>query len=88
MNYLGLHKKGTDSSNTTHAPTVVEDSYDAIAELRQSDKGTEPPQWDKNSAAGVKARRKWLASKENRQAVILNEEVETEMEFCNGLLGE
>ena len=81
-------------------PTVItEDSYAGIMALREENLGnlsedvleaSQDPthDWGVGTAEAVKLRRKWLTSQENRQSLILDENWEIGMEFCNGLLGQ
>jgi hypothetical protein len=81
------------------SPAVItEDAYDGIMALREENLGNlseevlaashDPTDdWGVGTPEAVKARRKWLTNKENRRSLILDENWEIGMEFCNGLLG-
>jgi hypothetical protein len=90
---------GNGHAKQTKSPVITEDSYDGIMALREENLGNLPEEvlaasqdptheWGVGTAEAVKARRKWLTNKENRQSLILDENWEVGMEFCNGLLGE
>jgi hypothetical protein len=90
---------GNGHDKQPKSPVITEDSYEGIMALREENLGNLPEEvleasqdpthdWGIGTAEAVKARRKWLTSKENRQSLILNENWEIGMEFCNGLLGE
>lgn len=90
---------GNGHAKQPKSPVITEDAYDGIMALREENLGklsedvldaSQVPthDWGVGTAEAVKARRKWLTNKENRQSLILDENWEIGMEFCNGLLGE
>lgn len=80
------------------ATVITEDSYEGILALREENLGNLSEEvlsashdpiadWGVGTPEASKARRKWLTNKENRRSLILDENWEIGMEFCNGLLG-
>ncbi|KAJ9095212.1 hypothetical protein QFC19_007667 [Naganishia cerealis] len=98
MNGNGIGNGNADGTSKQRRPAVItEDSYEGIIALRRENVGNlsdeviatpDPAQdWGVGTDAAVKARRRWLTNKENRQSLVLDENWEVGMEFCNGLLG-
>lgn len=93
------HMNGNGHGKLINPTVVTEDSYEGIMALRQENLGNLPEEvlaashdpikdWGAGTHEATKARRKWLTNKDNRRSLILDENWEVGMEFCNGLLGE
>jgi hypothetical protein len=90
MNYLSVHKKG---SEPTPHPTVLEASSSSLSTLYETkpesvtNPSDEPVDWEDGTQAGINARRKWLTKKGNRESIVIDKDWEIGCEFGNGLVG-